>query len=151
MTRTLKAITGVMILKLLALGTDFVWGLNSNASGLSQYPESTPIVWGASCIITAVIGLAAIFSKNIRWLIHTAVMATAVYIMLGFEIFPHTVGNNHPDDWRFLSGYWSDAVIWVVIGLALSFRFGVYQIHKNRGGDDGSDRVCDAARCPSYN
>lgn len=143
MTKTLRAITSLFAFQLFARGLDYATGNPQQGVGAFQVESvDPPIVWGAFCIIAALMVAAGLIGKWNRIVRDGAILAAAIYLVFAVMV-TDDISISPPDDWRFFTGYMASAGVWSVIAASLSVRMAVDEHRKERDGRNADSRPAD--------
>ena len=134
MTRTLRLITALLALQLFSRGLDYVTGNPNTGIGAFQVESlNPPIVWGAVCILAALmvaIGLAMGRNRITR---DGAVLTSAVYLVFAIMV-TGDINLSPLDDWRFFTSYLCSSGVWATIAFSLTVRMAVVANRKENDG-----------------
>lgn len=143
MTKTLRAITSLFAFQLFARGLDYATGNPQQGVGTFQVESvDPPIVWGAFCIIAALMVAAGLIGKWNRIVRDGSILAAAIYVVFAVMV-TDDISISPPDDWRFFTGYMASAGVWSVIAASLSVRMAVDEHRKERDGRNADSRPAD--------
>lgn len=134
MTRTLRFITALLTFQLFSRGLDYVTGNPHQGVGVFQVESlDPPIVWGAVCILAALMVAIGLASSRDRITRDGAVLSAAVYLIFSFMVI-EDIHLSPLDDWRFFTGYICSTGIWAVLAVSLSVRMAVVASRKENDG-----------------
>lgn len=138
MTRTLQCIIGALAFQLLSRGLDYLFGNPRPGAGAFQvWDVSPPIVWGAACIIAALIVTIGLLKQCPRIVRAGAILAAAIYGAFAVMVFDDVYVQGPVDDWRFFTAYISAAFMWAVIAWSLTIRIAVIKNREVPRGTNG--------------
>lgn len=139
MTRTLQCIIGALTFQMLSRGLDYILGNPNQGVGAFRVRDVTPpVVWGAACIIAALIVAIGLLKQCPRIVRAGAVLAAAIYGAFAVMVFDDVYMQGPVDDWRFFTGYIATAFMWAVIAWSLTIRIAVIKHRKGKDGDHRS-------------
>lgn len=143
MTKTLRAITSLFAFQLFARGLDYATGNPQQGVGTFQVESvDPPIVWGAFCILAALMVAAGLIGKWNRIVRDGSILAAAIYVVFAVMV-TDDISISPPDDWRFFTGYMASAGVWSVIAASLSVRMAVDEHRKEWDGRNADSRPAD--------
>ncbi|MFS0063619.1 hypothetical protein ACL1G0_06720 [Corynebacterium striatum] len=138
MTRTLQCIIGALAFQMLSRGMDYILGNPKQGVGAFQVRDvSPPIVWGAACIIAALIVTIGLLKQCPRIVRAGAIFAAAIYGAFAVMVFDDVYAQGPVDDWRFFTGYIATAFMWAVIAWSLTIRIAVIKNREVTRGTNG--------------
>ncbi|HFG8761699.1 hypothetical protein ACL1HT_00610 [Corynebacterium striatum] len=118
---------------------DYILGNPNQGVGAFRVRDVTPpVVWGAACIIAALIVAIGLLKQCPRIVRAGAVLAAAIYGAFAVMVFDDVYMQGPVDDWRFFTGYISAAFMWAVIAWSLTIRIAVIKHRKGKDGDHRS-------------
>ncbi|OHO71197.1 hypothetical protein HMPREF2692_01395 [Corynebacterium sp. HMSC036D03] len=139
MTRTLQLLIGALTFQLFSRGLDYVLGNPQQGVGAFRISEASPsLVWGAACIIAALIVAAGLLRQCPRVVRAGAILAAAIYGAFAVMVFDDVYVQGPIDDWRFFTGYLATAFMWAVIAWSLTIRIAVIknrEVTRDTNGD----------------
>lgn len=139
MTRTLQLIIGALAFQLLSRGLDYVLGNPRQGAGAFRISDASPtLVWGAACIIAALIVTIGLLRQCPRVVRAGAIFAAAIYGAFAVMVFDDVYVQGPVDDWRFFTGYLATAFMWAVIAWSLTIRIAVIknrEVTRDTNGD----------------
>lgn len=136
MTRTLRAIIACLSFQLFARGIDYATGNPRQGVGAFQVESvDPPIVWGAFCIVAALMVAVGLVGKWSRIVRDGAILTATIYLVFAIMTIDD-ISWSPPDDWRFCTGYLASCAVWGVIAVSLSVRMAVEDHRRERDGRD---------------
>ncbi|MFS0140306.1 hypothetical protein ACL1FJ_00760 [Corynebacterium striatum] len=117
---------------------DYILGNPKQGVGAFQVRDvSPPIVWGAACIIAAIIVTIGLLKQFPRIVRAGAIFAAAIYGAFAVMVFDDVYAQGPIDDWRFFTGYIATAFMWAVIAWSLTIRIAVIKNREVTRGTNG--------------
>lgn len=143
MTRTMQALLAVGIIKLLARGTDLIFGDPYSSHSPLDLGGAEEFVWGLFCLAAALVVLVGVATRRAKIAVNGALLAFSTYAMFTWFVMDDTIMMYPPDDWRIFFDHLCSSLFWLVCAVSISFRHGVYEIRRRKEKDLGLGTAAD--------
>jgi len=121
----MKVLVGILAWVMTARGIDYVSGNSYDMGRLWGDHLFMTELWGAACLIIALLSVIGLVFDRTRLVINTAVGGMAVCIMFAIQVAEVRMFAWPPEDIRIITDHLGQAAMWLLVAVTVHYRSGV--------------------------